>query len=189
MRPSQVEPDGPTGDVRAPAADTAPLAQVNPTVAAENADVRTVLNAVMARSQSSPREIKRVLNVVRFVLHLRVARIVTGKKVPPLRAYATWIVLGLRWPELVRWLEWGFGDLRTPTETDIKNRLANRLHVFEQLAAAHPFDGWGQELRKQLNKPDEVLWTQDTTLYQFLREEAELEPASRLSIAAEIGLF
>lgn len=163
--------------------------RLSETVMAENVDVRTVMNDVMSRSHCSPREIKRILNLVRFVLHLRVARIISEKKVPPLAAYASWIVLGLRWPELVRWLEWGFGELHSTDDLALKNRLARRLHSFESLAAAHAFDDWGKELRLQLNKTDEVLWTQDRTLYRFLQEEAQRNHDARLSTAAEVGLF
>jgi hypothetical protein len=163
--------------------------QMKAAAVAENGDVRTVMNDVIARSHCSPREIRRILNLVRFILHLRVARIISEKKVPPLAAYASWIVLGLKWPELIRWLEWGFGELHSSPNPELKNRLARRLYLFEQLASNNTFEQWGAEVRTQINKADEVLWTQDRALYSFFQQEGHRNSDVRLSTAAEIGLF
>lgn len=60
---------------------------VSKTVTNESEDVRTIMAGITKEFFFSPREIKRTLNFVRFVLLLRVGRLARGETVPSLELY------------------------------------------------------------------------------------------------------
>ena len=53
---------------------------------------------------SNPRDVKRFMNVFRFQYFILLARRTQRLSAPTDEQLAHWIVLSLKWPDLVRWL-------------------------------------------------------------------------------------
>jgi hypothetical protein len=162
-------------------------------VTAENEDVQEVLRGVLKDCHCSPREIKRMLNLVRFVLYLRANRIARGDVVPGLALYRKWIYLNIRWPDFMRWLQWST-DTR-PFDApggSFAEIPAQRLHVLELSAQTFAVDQarWRHTSASTLGlDPEGICWLSDGELYRFFTKEAALAPADRISSGAETGFY
>jgi hypothetical protein len=53
----------------------------------------------------NPREVKRFMNVFRFQYFILLARRSKRLSVTPLDQFTRWLVLLLKWPDLIRWLQ------------------------------------------------------------------------------------
>jgi hypothetical protein len=67
---------------------------------------RLILEAAMNFSSSNPRELKRFVNVFRFQYFIRAARKSRGLPVTSLEQLTNWIILSLKWPQVIQWLQW-----------------------------------------------------------------------------------
>jgi len=132
---------------------------------------------------NNPREMKRFVNVFRFFYFLRAAREARKEPVPSLQQMSRWIVLSLRWPELVRWLR--RGNLAKGSSSDPV------LGAFERLASE------SSDLAAWLNGADssfglragEVPWLSDGNLFEFFRVESGFAAGQRLSDATGKGFW
>lgn len=163
-------------------------------VTEESKDVLALMQVIIAKAFLSPREIKRALNLVRFVLLMRVGRVASGKLVPSLELYGRWVVLSMRWPDMARWLQWSADDCQADTlDGEIEGVTAARLSVMENAALLESSEGiaaWSKAIARQLSLPDgKVSWLADPELYQFFLAEAKLDKAARLSWGASIGFY
>ncbi|WP_425252812.1 P-loop NTPase fold protein [Janthinobacterium sp. NFX145] len=156
-------------------------------------DVQTVLRGISKEYACGPREIKRTLNFVRFVLLLRIARISHGLPVPSLAQYQRWIVLCIRWPDMALWLQWG-GSMpphasTTPSMDDVVSR---RLCCLEECSALPDNDRekWSTSAAIRLGLPSgQVSWLEDPEIYHFFSHETSLPREERLSSGAVIGFY
>ena len=105
---------------------------------------------------SNPREIKRLANIARLYLGLRDARRVRDSSwdVPNLDQYARWIIVTVKWPDMMRWLQWG-ADEGTWTSKQVAASLTERrLQVLQDLARAdNTAAAWAKSLALRLNVP------------------------------------
>jgi hypothetical protein len=160
---------------------------------AESADVRRVMRGITNNYPFSPREIKRTLNFVRFVLLLRIGRVAHGHKVPELEQYQRWIVLCIRWPDAALWLQWGGTVLAgQPAEAQLDGIAARRLQRLEIACALHgmDFQQRSDAAALALGLPvGKVAWLADPDLLGFFAREAALPAGQRLSDGAHIGFY
>lgn len=158
----------------------------------ESADVRVVMAGVIKDGMFSPRDIKRILNFVRFVLTLRQGRLNIGLAVPSLDAYERWIVLCIRWPDMARWLQWGSAAPQAAASASPSLGLvAHRLTLLEQ-AASHANDAanWTHNAAEKLGLPgDQVSWLADPDVRRFFMQEHERPIDARLAHGAGIGFY
>ena len=163
-------------------------------VTEESEDVLALMHQIVAHSFFSPREIKRTLNFVRFVLLMRIGRFASGEQVPSLELYGRWIVLSMRWPDMARWLQWSSdAGRKDDLSTGIEGTTARRLAVLENAAMpdmASDVSGWCKAVSQQLGLQDgKVGWLADPELYQFFAAEAKRDASLRLSRAATMGFY
>jgi len=166
---------------------------ISKTVTNESQDVHDVMSGIIKQFHCSPREIKRILNFVRFVLLLRVGRIAQGSPVPTLALYQRWIILCIRWPEMVRWLQWGSGPMPGPAhEHGLESLTAHRLWELERasFAPGNEIQKWAQAAATELGLPvAEVSWLTDPDLHRFFVNEIQQPQDKRLSHGASIGFY
>ncbi len=130
---------------------------------------------------TSPRSIKRFANLYRFYSLAQLMRQSQGLPAAAPSALARWLVLMLRWPQLVRWIQWETG-------AHIGNGFnpLDKARFFEKnVAESDVFEKWlGSFDKKELEK---VNWLRDPELYNFLKADSLSEEA--LHIAIEVGVW
>lgn len=70
-------------------------------------EIEALLETAYMSFSKNPRELKRLVNVYRFYMNLRIARIANGEHVPTQMQTRDWVILMLAWPEAYRWLRGG----------------------------------------------------------------------------------
>ena len=65
--------------------------------------IRELIIKSTQQYSNNPRDVKRFVNLFRFYYFLRAAREARNESVPSLDQMCRWIILSLRWPEVVRW--------------------------------------------------------------------------------------
>lgn len=159
----------------------------------ESRNVGTIIRKIAGSAIDNPREMKRMVNLARFYLTLRAARC---EKEPEWRApspdqYARWIILTLRWPDMMRWLQWGADEAHWPNEPDDRPLVVRRLRALEEYAATSASaEKWQEALTARLGLPEQEkgTWLRDVKLFEFFQGEAEFDEG-RLSSAAERGFW
>jgi hypothetical protein len=160
----------------------------------ESRDVGAIVRKISIYSAGNPREMKRMVNLARFYLALRSARRARGDswREPDLDQYARWIAITLRWPDMMRWLQWG-ADEATWGADDFRDSLVvRRLRKLEMTAEdSSSAEIWKNTLAMDLMVPieSESDWACDPKLFEFFRDEGALRPAKRLSEAALRGFW
>lgn len=145
--------------------------------------IRELILASAVEYSSNPRDVKRFVNLFRFYYFLRAARQGRGEPVPSLEQMCRWIVLSLRWPEVVRWLRRYPSGEQSATKTS--------LAALETLGASRQdITGWQERADALLGfKAAETPWASDKGLLVFLQKEAALPEPERLSTCAGMGLW
>lgn len=170
-----------------------PANEAEPTIEAstdETRDVGRIIRRVASYTAGNPREAKRMVNLARLYLLLRNSRNVAEPywKPPGLDQYARWIALTLRWPDMMRWLQWGSDEITwSPDDVD-QALIVRRLYRLEHIAGTvKTFDDWKSAVADQLGLVDakSVGWLNDRKLFEFFQSEALLAPTNRLSAAAK----
>ena len=147
-----------------------------------------------AGNPGNPREIKRIANLARLYLGLRNSRRANDPpwRSPSLDQYARWITVTLRWPDMMRWLQWGADEGTWTTAQSSIPLIERRLQLLQdQAQIARKADGWAKALEKTLKVPinKESDWACDHKLFEFFQAEARLEPHQTLSDAARQGFW
>jgi hypothetical protein len=156
----------------------------------ESRDVGQITRKVAKYTVGNPREVKRMVNLARLYLSLRDARRRRDEtwRSPDLDQYARWIAVTLRWPDMMRWLQWGADEASWSSQDRANELIVRRLHILETGAAgASSAKDWREKLSLQLHVPSEseTDWACDPKLFDFFREEGQRDTSKRLSAAAE----
>lgn len=155
----------------------------------ESRDVGAIIRKISAYSVGNPREMKRMVNLARFYLALRSARRLRddGWRAPDLDQYARWIAVTLRWPDMLRWLQWGADEAHWPPEQLGTELMVRRLRALEACALTSDVPAkWRAALKSELNVPvdSDSDWACDAKLFEFFKAESEILIGKRLSDAA-----
>ncbi|WP_164467317.1 KAP family P-loop NTPase fold protein [Caulobacter flavus] len=176
----------------APAPKPQPPPEADQAPPRENPSVGIIVRRAAGLMSGNPRELKRLANVARLYLRLRDSRhdIDGDWRAPNLDQYARWIALTLRWPDMMRWLQWGADEAAwTPLEST-KALGVRRLRVLEDQAALNvEADAWQKAVATRLKLPDEIDWLRDPKLFEFFDREADTPAEARLSAAAELEFW
>lgn len=159
----------------------------------ETEDVLIIMSQIVSEVSCSPREIKRMLNFVRFALLMRTSRRDAGKRVPELALYQRWIILCMRWPDMARWLQWG-ADILTESRKDrmLDGVASRRLAILEDTAedSQNDFTTWGANAARLLGlQPGKIHWLLDKELFDFFVRELAFPASRRLSHGASVGFY
>jgi hypothetical protein len=110
----------------------------------------------------APRTIKRFANLYRFYRMVQWSRQLQGLDTAQPAALGRWLTLMLRWPQLVRWIQWEGEAHVFPTATDPEGRASE----FEDgVLAATSHDVW-----LKLHDLKTISWCADAQLFDFLRD-------------------
>lgn len=160
----------------------------------EGRDVGVILSEVQTFTAGNPRELKRLANMARFYLQLRNARREKDNAwtPPEPRQYARWIALTLRWPDMMRWLQWG-ADEQVWSEAS-SSLVVRRLVAFEDSTlSADSRTAWVETVKGALNlslgEADAGHWLHDPKLYEFFRAEGARPESERLSNAVALEFW
>jgi hypothetical protein len=130
---------------------------------------------------TSPRAIKRFTNLFRFYNLTQIARRTQGLEASSPAALARWLVIMLRWPQLVRWIQWE-SETKLTIETDAKEKAAA---LEKQLCGTGTYEAWLKYLEKM--DPAQGEWLRDKHLYEFLKTPVATE--RKLSVAVKNGVW
>lgn len=160
----------------------------------ESYEVGAIIRKIASYSLGNPREMKRMVNLARFCLRLRAARRQRNDSwmSPDLDQYARWIAMTLRWPDMLRWLQWGADEAQWSADESKIDLVVRRLRILEQFSQEVPkFDVWKAKLKERLNIPIELDsdWACDPKLFEFFRKEVEIPLGKRLSDAYQVGFW
>ncbi|HWN09720.1 MAG TPA: P-loop NTPase fold protein [Pyrinomonadaceae bacterium] len=129
----------------------------------------------------SPRGIKRFANLYRFYSLSQLSRQSQGLPACSPGALARWLVIMLRWPQVVRWIQW---------ESEAKlSAGTGALHKAEaleaQLVKTASHAAWLKYLAKM--DPNHAEWMGDKQFYEFLKTPARSD--EKLSFAVQTGVW
>ncbi|KIG10925.1 KAP family P-loop NTPase fold protein [Caballeronia concitans] len=160
----------------------------------DSKDVGRIIRELGRYSAGNPREIKRMVNLARLYLALRNERrrVAPFWRAPSLEQYARWIALTLRWPDMMRWLQWGADEAIWSAEDNNTALIVRRLKVLEAAAEeTSKVADWAARIERELylDEDDAVEWRKDPKLFELFQNCSQSPPGRRLSAAAEIGLW
>jgi len=137
----------------------------------------------------NPRELKRYINLLRFQYFICTARESRNQPVPPLETLARWIILSLKWPDMIRWLQSG-GESSDP-HGKLDNTTKQRLLRLEQIARVNDnFSRWKSGIEDYLRvEKDSIRWANDYNLWQFFAKECDTEESKRISESTGKGIY
>jgi hypothetical protein len=141
---------------------------------------------------SSPREIKRYVNLL--ILHNvhQYLRYHKSLEVPSNRDIAKWLLISVKWPQMIRWIQWENEDKlvsnNTPTEKANKiDALVNKFlenYPDLEVGSLMAMEKWSDFLKQE--KAESIKWLNDKQLMQILMTKTEdtapLEQAIRCRI-------
>jgi len=192
---SEYPPEQPASEPISKAKQILRQQEISQSITSESEEVRQVVIGVTRELACSPRDVKRILNFVRFVLLLRAGRIAKGEKVPALELYKRWIVLSIRWPDMARWLQWG-NEWPTGNSGELKRLVARRLWILENTITypikegVDPVAAWADYVCRELNlQTGQIAWLSDPDVKRFFARESGFSAENRLSHAAESGFY
>lgn len=155
-----------------------------------NADIRRALRDAATQFSHNPREVKRFLNAYRFQYFLWRARPKAERLTPVL--IQRWVLLSMKWPDVVRWLRRSGGRERRPGANEVQaaaSRLKRLEAVAERVQLSDDMPTWQAEVEKEFRvKKEELPWLNDDDLRRFFREAALAED-QRLSKGEGLGLW
>ncbi len=129
----------------------------------------------------SPRGIKRFANLYRFYSLSQLSRQSQGLPACSPSALARWLVIMLRWPQVVRWIQWeGEAKLNMGTSA-----LSKAEALEDQLVKTKTHAAWLNHLKKL--DPNYADWMSDRQFYEFLKTPARSD--ERLSFAVQTGVW
>ncbi|MFT0172787.1 P-loop NTPase fold protein [Paraburkholderia mimosarum] len=160
----------------------------------ESRDVGALIRLAAKDISNNPREIKRMANLARLYLGLRNSRRARDPswRSPNLDQYARWIVVTLRWPDMLRWLLWGADEGIWSRDAASLGLSERRLRFLQWEAAKVSSVGeWVSALLAHLGALDtqSVGWVSDPGLFAFFKAEAGMPAEERLSAAIANGFW
>ncbi|MFQ5614313.1 MAG: P-loop NTPase fold protein [Anaerolineae bacterium] len=157
-----------------------------------DSEIRGLVLKTAPEFSSNPRELKRFFNLFRFLFFLKWAREGRGQPSPTNEQLRRWIVLSMKWPQVVRWMRRSYGGREAEAQAGAANSTpALRLRQLENLGAATGnLAEWRVQAKDDLHlEAGQTPWIADEDLMAFFQREGRLEQNLRLSAAAGMGLW
>jgi hypothetical protein len=93
-----------------------------------------------------------------------------------------WLVVMLRWPQLVRWIQWE-GEIRLTGGG--ANPLERAKQISDEILAAEAYDAWLMKLKEF--GAEGVDWLADRQLYEFFHDEGN--DRKSLTFPVKVGIW
>jgi hypothetical protein len=162
----------------------------------EDPQIRKLILDNAGEFSNNPRDLKRFINVFRFHYFLLLARQAQRFSTLPLEQLTRWIILFLKWPDVIRWLQGSVGENEYSSnyvlESGVPTTLTGyRLMQLENLGkTCKDLTEWQKRAREDLKlKVDAVPWLTDESLRRIFEREGNLVAEKRLSHYAGRGLY
>jgi len=156
----------------------------------QDEEIRAQIRKAATSFSHNPRELKRFINAMRFNYYLLWTCVVRGYgQEITLDQLQRWVVLSMKWPEVVRWVRRS-GGREGPAGSS--GQAGNgRLCMLETLGKdSSNFQDWQKNAQARLElDPNSARWLHDEDLHQFFRAESSFPDGQRLSDAAGKGLW
>lgn len=158
----------------------------------QNSDIRDLVLKTAPEFSRNPRDLKRFLNMFRFLFFLKWAREGRGKTSPSLEQLRRWIMFSMKWPEVERWLRYSYnrGEGWILEEKTVSTNVT-RLRLLEDIGAkSKNMEEWLSETKDMLQLTvEKAAWVADDDLRKFFQNEGSFEEKDRLSAASEMGFW
>ena len=137
---------------------------------------------------NNPREVKRFINMFRFLSFLKISKDNDPRHPPSLDQIKRWIIFSLKWPEAARWIRRKGYCLNEKIVND-SNISKKKLQALEELSKKYSQrTKWKNYIEDNLRLDlKNCKWIDDSALAEFFINESE-EP-EKLSDAAGLGLW
>jgi NAD-dependent dihydropyrimidine dehydrogenase PreA subunit len=158
----------------------------------ENEKIREMILNTAANFSHNPRELKRFINTFRFQYFLWWAQLVRGKKdAVSKEQLRRWVVLSMKWPGVVRWVQHSGGRDQISTIAEKDQVQPSRLRKLELMGEkAEDMDAWKVEAKKIIWLDErKAPWLNDDDLRQFFLDESKFPESERLSDGEGKGLW
>jgi hypothetical protein len=143
---------------------------------------------------NNPREIKRFMNMLRFYRYIMEV-IDNSKDSPSLDQIRRWIILSLKWPQLVRWLYWSNSESNNTNNqsNNSSNSTRKKLEMLERFATEITNqDKWIEKLKEIFSITDDdssFSWIRDNNIRKFFATENIEYKERPLSSGAGQGVY
>lgn len=141
----------------------------------------------------SPRSMKRFANLLRFHTTLQLYREKSGESPLPTETLAKYLTINLRWPQLVRWIQWSYERnfnpnyeleekndekaVNLPDENILSSRIPiEKAKILDGVLDSIMLEGrFGQEYKYKLwqsfaQRNKHLTWLNDKSLFRFLHD-------------------
>ena len=159
----------------------------------DSEEIQEQLKAFAPYLQASPRSIKRFINLMRFYTSQQKLRKHSRKRKSSLKyasteALAKWLTLSLRWPQLVRWVQWEYEEhlLQSGSAREKAHFLDHEIEKMKDKDPEKAFEAWLEAVTVE-SQPGYLPWLKDKSLFQLLLENNK--PTSRLEWALECDVW
>jgi len=129
----------------------------------------------------SPRLIKRFVNLYRFYRFIQFASLDKSFANIKAKDIASWIIISIRWPRLVRCIQWN-------TEGNYLNGTTpqDRAKFFDEKISDHStFDSWAKSIEEDYQ--NNIPWLKDPTLFDFIKNISTKD--NKLQVAVQVGFW
>nr|MBX2818115.1 KAP family NTPase [Rhodothermaceae bacterium] len=147
----------------------------------DSTEIRRHLERYAPYLGNKPRTIKRFVNLYRFYRMAQWARQLQKLDIADPAALGRWIVIMLRWPQLVRWIQWeGEAGLLSTDKPEDKAK-----NIEELAENSKAFSDWVNALDER--GITEMHWIREEALYRYLR--LKLDDNEKLYKAVKVGVW
>jgi hypothetical protein len=130
---------------------------------------------------ASPRLIKRFANLYRFYRFIQFASLDKDFAKVKARDIAGWIVISIRWPQLVRCIQWDTENNYLHGATPL-----DRAKFFDSRISSHPlYDTWVKSIEEDYQ--DNIPWLKDPSLFEFIKNIST--KSNKLQVAIQVGFW
>jgi chemotaxis protein histidine kinase CheA len=155
--------------------------------------IRELITGATSSFSNNPREMKRFMNVFRFQYFLLLARKNRGLSVPSDEQLKRWIILSLKWPEVVRWLQWRNSSQVTHKHSENGGNSNAGLKNLEEVFGSKITDQeeWQKMVTNILGtEVTNTSWIADEGLREFfIAETNEKDSNKKLSTSVGNGFY
>ncbi|MCZ6535019.1 MAG: P-loop NTPase fold protein [Chloroflexi bacterium] len=147
----------------------------------DDKDIQNQLATYGSLLSGNPRTMKRFANLYRFYRLMQSARQSEGLDHATHSSLAYWITIMLRWPQLVRWIQW-----EDETQLVQQSKAAAKAAAFDQLINDYTsYEDWIAQLSEK--DLDRLLGFADSQLFEFSR--AHRSANYQLTRAITVGVW
>lgn len=142
---------------------------------------------------TSPRGMKRFANLLRFYDSQRIVRRMNAgslqSEFPEFDVLGRWLVINLRWPQMVRWIQWEREEILLYTvDPEKKAEFIDKM-IDEAIRddETNRFENWKQRLDKlELEKKKHLLWLYDRDLFALLTSNASPDASLKKALECDV---